>query len=121
MKHSWAHEGMAVEAMGLQSEVVAAEHTLVVSELPPPPVLVEVGAEEEPPESVAVGLEEVTSVSVAVGTEVASQGVVGLAVTHSQRAATLERTWRPVAIPHPWVTHPMAAPWMTADEEHWHA
>lgn len=76
---------MAVEATGLQSEVVAASQ-VVGSSLP------EVddggGAEDEGSEEGSEDAREVVSVAVAV----ASHGVVGFSVTHSQRAATLERT-----------------------------
>jgi hypothetical protein len=95
MKHSWAHDGMAVEAMGLQSEVVAAEQTLVVAVLLLLLLVVVVVVSSSP-----------GSVGVSVGVAVASHGTVGLAVTHEQRAETLERTRIPVTAPHPLMTQP---------------
>jgi hypothetical protein len=48
-------------------------------------------------------------------------GVVGLASTQPQRASTELMTWMAVTMPQPSMTQSCAAPWITADEAHWHS
>jgi hypothetical protein len=126
VKQARAQLGTALEATGPQSDVVAAEQ--VVTGLDDLEGSEDEGSEDEGSDDEgSKGLDDSDDLETP---EVSEPGalvwltlheVVGLASTQPQRASTELMTWMAAAMPQPSITQPCAAPWMTADEAHWHS
>lgn len=116
--HAGTADAEAAHGDPPQADVVGEEVMVTLSEA------IDV---DEAVEKLEVGTLELSGVEVDMLTEmivdvtIVVHGVVGFAVTQSQRAETDVRTCSPVSIPHPATTQLRAEFWIAAVEEHWHS